>query len=320
MMIRKTIAYLSAPIALFLFLATSFFLSSMQVRPSSSEQPSFLITPPDVPTSISFANETIDLTDFDKRERMDRELMAFSYMHSTSLQILKKANRFFPIIEPILKANGVPDDLKYLMVIESNLNTQARSRAGAAGLWQFMPATAREFGLEVNRNIDERYNLSKSTVAACKYLKEAKNRYGSWITAAASYNAGQGRISSELNRQQVDTALDLWLVEETSRYMFRILAAKQLLSNPKTLGFKLKREQLYPPIPCKEVKVTYPIDNLVTFAKKHNVTYAQLKEFNPWLRERTLENRSGRTYLLLIPEKVSYNPKEIPVHNKKWIE
>ena len=151
----------------------------------------------DVPSSITFCGKNIDLTRYDRYERMDRELLAFTYMHSTSIQMIKKANRYFPIVEPILKANGIPDDFKYLMVIESNLNPNARSSAGAAGLWQFMQTTGREYGLEVNKNIDERYHVEKATEAACKYLKDAYDKYQDWIAVAASYNAGQARISTQ---------------------------------------------------------------------------------------------------------------------------
>ncbi|EGJ71073.1 Lytic transglycosylase catalytic [Bacteroides coprosuis DSM 18011] len=279
------------------------------------------ITPPSVPDQANFAGETVDLRRMDLRERMDRELMAFSYMHTSSILMVKRANRYFPVIEPILKANKIPDDLKYLMVIESSLNPLAMSPAGAAGFWQFMKGTGRDYGLEVNNNIDERYNIEKSTKAACSYLLDAYKKYGDWITAAASYNAGQGRITNELSRQDVDHAADLWLVQETSRYMFRLLAAKQFLENPKQFGFFLKREHLYPPIHYKYVSITYPISDLVEFAKKYNINYAQLKEANPWLRGRNLENKSGRTYIISIPttESLTYNPKHTPIHNKNWI-
>ena len=217
-----------------------------------SEVP-YCVTPPSVPEQATFDGETIDLRRYDRRERMDREMMSFTYMHSTTMLMLKRANRYFPIVEPILKANGIPDDFKYLMVIESSLNPIARSPAGAAGLWQFMPATGREFGLEVNDNIDERYNVEKATVAACKYFKQAYEKYGNWMAVSAAYNAGQGRITAQLDKQLADHAMDLWLVEETSRYMFRLLAAKEIFNNPQRFGFLLKREHLYPPIPYKKV-------------------------------------------------------------------
>ena len=221
----------------------------------------------DIPSSMEFCGTTIDLTRFDRRERMDRELLAFRYMHSTSLQIIKRANRYFPIIEPILQANGIPDDFKYLMAIESNVNPLARSVAGAAGLWQLMPGTARDFDLEVGNHVDERYHIEKSTQAACKYLKQAYSRFHNWETVAASYNAGQGRISQQMEKQYVDNALDLQLVEETARYTYRILAAKLLLTAPQKFGFYLKASDLYPPIPFRTIPVTQSIDDHPRFAK-----------------------------------------------------
>lgn len=285
-----------------------------------SEVP-YCVTSPTVPDKITFAGQEVDLKRYDHRERMDREQMSFTYMHSTTMLTIKRANRFFPIIEPILKENGVPDDFKYLAVIESNLNTLARSPAGAAGLWQFMQGTGREFGLEVNSNIDERYHVEKATRAACKYLKEAYAKYGNWLCVAAAYNGGQGRISSELKRQLVDQAVDLWLVEETSRYMFRLLAAKAVISNPQRYGFLLKREQLYPAIPYTEVTLTTGIENLAQFAKDKGITYAQLKDANPWLRDTSLQNKSGRTYVLKIPtsEGMHYDPKKTVAYDKNWV-
>lgn len=276
---------------------------------------------PEVPAEVSFADETIKLNRSDLRERMDREITAFTYSHQLTLLMIKRANRYFPIVEPILKECGVPDDLKYLMVIESNLNPLARSSAGAAGMWQFMQETGRKYGLEVNVNIDERYNIEKATRAACAYLKESYELYGDWMTVAASYNAGQNGITRRLNQQGVDNAMDLWLVEETSRYMFRILTAKMVLENPKAYGFMLKRSQLYPYIAPKEiVTTTQQIDDLTAFAKEHGVTVAQLKEENPWLREYTMNNKSGRTYRLRIPdvEGLHYDPAKTKPHNPNW--
>ena len=231
-----------------------------------SEVP-YCVTPPTVPEQAIFDGDTIDLRRYDRRERMDREMMSFTYMHSTTMLMLKRANRYFPIIEPLLKANGIPDDFKYLMVIESSLNPIARSPAGAAGLWQFMPATAREFGLEVNDNVDERYHIEKATAAACRYFKQAYAKYGDWMAVSAAYNAGQGRISSQLDKQLADHAMDLWLVEETSRYMFRLLAVKEVFGNPQRFGFLLKREHLYPVIPYKEVTINTEISDLSDFAQ-----------------------------------------------------
>lgn len=306
---------LTAAIALCAGSSLPFLAGSSTLNPErdsvKSEVP-YCVTSPSVPDKITFAGQAIDLLRYDHRERMDRELMSFTYMHSTTMLMVKRANRYFPVIEPILKANGLPDDFKYLAVIESNLNPLAKSPAGAAGLWQFMSATGREFGLEVNSNIDERYHIEKETKAACKYLKDAYQKYGNWLCVAAAYNAGQGRISTQLQKQMVDQAVDLWLVEETSRYMFRLLAAKAVISNPQQYGFLLKREHLYPPIPYTEVTVTTGIGNLAQFAKDKGITYAQLKDANPWLRDTSLMNKSGRTYILKIPTQAGmhYTPRK----------
>mgnify|MGYP003299752875 FL=1 len=276
---------------------------------------------PEVPQSVTFCGQRIDLTRFDRYERMDRELLAFTYMHSTSIQMVKKANRYFPIVEPILKKNGIPDDFKYLMVIESNLNPNARSSAGAAGLWQFMKTTGREYGLEVNDNIDERYHVEKATAAACQYLKDAYEKYQDWVAVAASYNAGQARISSQLEKQYVKDALDLHLVEETARYVYRIIAAKIMFQDPTRFGFELKASQLYQPIPYREIVIDFEISNLAEWALKHGTTYSMLKIMNPWLRQDFLQNKSRRTYILQIPkeERLHHFPEKVVPHDKNWV-
>lgn len=275
----------------------------------------------EVPESIVFCGTAIDLTRFDRRERMDRELMAFAYMHSTSLQIIKRANRYFPIVDPILKEYGVPEDFKYLMAIESNVNPLARSVAGAAGLWQFMPGTAKEFGLEVNSHVDERYDVEKATRAACKYLKQAYARFGNWETVAASYNAGQGRISRQQDRQYAENALDLYLVEETARYVYRILAVKTMLADPKKFGFRLRASDLYPPIPYHTVKVTGHIEDLPRFAKSQGTNFSLLRNMNPWLRDFSLPNHGKKEYVIRIPDKeeMHYNPRVIVPYDKNWV-
>lgn len=299
---------------------TSSSLFNTENESVKSEVPS-LTAPPNIPESVSFAGENIPMNRYDLRERLDRELMAFTFMHSTTMLTIKKANRYLPIIEPILRQYGVPDDMKYLAIIESNLNTQAKSPAGAAGMWQFMQTTGRQYGLEVNNNIDERYHIEKATIAACKYLKEAYEKYGDWLSVAASYNGGQARITSELSKQQAEKATDLWLVEETSRYMFRLLAAKQVFSNPQRFGFLLKREHLYHVMKYNEITITKGIDTLANFAKENGISYRELKDANPWLRQTNLQNKSGRTYVLKIPTKETlyYNPKETKVHYQPWI-
>ncbi|KAA6352202.1 Membrane-bound lytic murein transglycosylase D [termite gut metagenome] len=275
----------------------------------------------DVPEKAEFAGQTIDLSRYDLRERMDRELMAFTYMHSSTMLMIKRANRYFPVVESILKENGVPDDFKYLMAIESNLNIEAYSPVGAVGLWQFMPTTGKEYGLEINKNIDERYNIVKATRAACKYFKDSYTKYGDWLAVAAAYNGGQARITAELQRQKANTAVDLRLVEETSRYIFRLMAVKLVFSDPKSFGFLIKKEHLYPPISYEEVKVNESIADLADFAKIKSITYAQLKDANPWLRDFSLENKSQRTYILNIPtlQSINYNPKKTIPHDKRWV-
>ena len=286
-----------------------------------SELPSPVVSPK-VPDKIDFAGQSIDLHRADLHERMDREMLAFTYSHQLTLLMIKRANRFFPIIEPILKECGVPDDLKYLMVIESNVDPCIKSSAGAAGLWQFMPVSGREYGLEINDNIDERYHIEKATRAACAYLKKSYTRFGDWMTVAAAYNGGPGSIIKKQSEQGVESAMNMLLVEETSRYMFRILAAKTIFTNPARYGFILRSEDLYPYIPPKEViTTTQQIDNLATFAKEHGVTLAQLRNENPWLRQNMMSNKSGRTYQLKIPDgkALFYNPKDTKAHDKNWV-
>lgn len=275
----------------------------------------------DIPKEVEFAGEKIDLDRYDMHERFDRELNSFTYFHSTTLLLIKRANRYLPIIEPILKKNGVPDDFKYLAVIESNLDPKAVSPAKAAGLWQFLKTTGKEFGLEISPEVDERYHVEKATEAACKYLKQAYNKYGSWASVALSYNAGQGRISGELNKQQAEDGLDLLLVEETSRYYFRMAAIKQILEHPSRYGFILNAKQLYKPMTYNKIKVTNTIPDLAAFATEQKITYAQLKDANPWLIDRKLTVVGNNSYELNVPTEASlYYSKEAPkVHNKAWI-
>ncbi|MEA5080090.1 MAG: lytic transglycosylase domain-containing protein [Dysgonamonadaceae bacterium] len=275
----------------------------------------------EIPDQVTFAGETTTTERYDIRERLDRELNTFTYMHGSTMLMIKRANRLFPIIEPILKRNGIPDDMKYLAVIESNLDSDAKSPAGAIGLWQFMSSTAKEYGMEVTSEVDERYNIEKSTIGACRYLKSAYAKYGSWSAASMSYNGGMARINSALNNQEVEEAMDLWLVQETTRYYYRMLAAKLIFENPRDYGFVLKPEQLYKPIEFKEVKISTSIPNLVTFAQQNGVTYAQLKDFNTWLRDDKLTNKNGKTYTILIPteESLYYKKGEkYKIHNLNW--
>ena len=252
------------------------------------------------PKQMDFAGEAIPYYLNDVQERLDREMITNLNYHTNTTLVLKRANKVFPVIEPILKQYGVPDDFKYLAVIESSL-VNAVSPAGARGVWQFMPETAKEKGMEVNDFVDERYHLEKSTVAACKYLVEAKNKFGNWTLAAASYNGGMAGISKRLQEQEVTDFYDLLLTEETSRYVFRILALKEIMQNPTKYGFEMPKEVLYQLIPVKKVEVDSSITNLATFAKSQGINYKILKIHNPWLRDKKLINKTGKKYELEIP-------------------
>lgn len=275
-----------------------------------------------IPQKINFAGQTIPLNRYDMRERFDREQISIAYNHSTSLLIIKKANKYFPIIEPILAQKGIPEDFKYLAVIESNLEPRALSPAQAAGIWQLMPKTGEQLGLTVNSEVDERYHIEKATEAACKYFKSAYSKFNDWATVAASYNGGMGRISEELAEQQTDTSLDLLLTSETSRYVFRILAMKQFLENPKQFGFHLLREDFYPTIRTNQITVNTMVEDWTEWAKQFGISYSQLKDFNIWLRDRKLTNENKTEYQLKIPEKTDfiYDIRNINIHNPNWVD
>ena len=255
---------------------------------------------PAVPEFMVFAGDTIRFDRQDLYERMDRELISFTYMHTNSTLMLKRSDRMFAKVLPIMREEGVPEDLKYLMAIESNFEPKALSSAGAAGLWQFTKSTAKEYGLEVTAEVDERYDIEKETRAACRYLKDAYAKFGDWMTVAASYNGGQNGIARRIESQRRKKAMDLWLVEETSRYMFRILAAKMFFESPESFGFYEKER--YPLDSFEVVSVSGPIESLVDFAEEHGVSYAQLKGANLWLRDSMLTNKAGKTYKILIPK------------------
>ena len=263
---------------------------------------SYIIKAVKIPEDLSFAGEKVPLYKADILERIDRELLVNTYWQSNALLWFKRTHKYFPIIEPILKEKGVPDDFKYLAVIESDLRN-VTSPAGAKGMWQMLKAAARENGLEVNDNVDERYHLEKATRAACDYLIKAKNRLGSWTLAAAAYHAGNFGIEQRLQDQQVASYYDVLAGENTERYVPRIIAAKEILSNPEKYGFQFEKEDLYTLSPSYPIKVDTPITNIATFAKKYGTNYKVLKMHNPWLRENKLNNASRKEYFIKIPEK-----------------
>ena len=252
------------------------------------------------PDKFSLAGERVPLERIDVTEAFKKELIVNTYLHSHTIQVLKHAPHYFHTIEPILKEEGVPDDFKYLAVIESSLNPLAVSYAGAVGIWQLMSGTAKELGLEVSNDVDERYHLEKATRAACAYLKKAYQKFGSWTLAAASYNGGMNMLSKQQDRQKETNFYDLLLGEETGRYVYRLLALKQIMEEPHLYDFYV--EQLYPVEPVTLVKVTQSIKDLAEFAKEHGISYKTLKRFNPWLRQTSLKIGKHKTYYIAIPE------------------
>ncbi|WP_203256702.1 lytic transglycosylase domain-containing protein [Hyunsoonleella ulvae] len=259
-----------------------------------------------VPEDLSFAGEAMPLDNPDILERMDRELLVNTYWQSNGLLMFKRAKKYFPVIEPILAKYGVPDDFKYLAVIESGL-TNAVSPAGARGVWQIMKATGRENGLEVNTNVDERYHLEKATEVASKYLIRAKEQLGSWTLAAAAYNAGNAGVARRLEEQNVSDYYDLLLGEETGRYVFRIVALKEILSHPDKYGFNFRDKDLYTNIPTFKVEVDTAVTDFTKFAERFGINYKILKIHNPWLREPHLNNKSRKQYFIEIPKEGYYN-------------
>lgn len=254
----------------------------------------------DLPAEVSFAGEPVPLNVPDVYERLDKELQINVYLHSSTLFLLKRANRWFPQMEEILKANDIPSDFKYLPLIESAL-LNATSPKDAVGYWQILESSGKELGLEITKEVDERYDPIKSTEAACRYLKKAYKKFGNWTLVAASYNRGVGGVSREMENQQVDNYYDIHMNDETSRYVFRLLAIKEIFENPDKYGFKLKPAHLYQPESLKQVEVNETIRDLVVFAKSQGANYKLLKRHNPWLRQNRLTVKKGRKYQIALP-------------------
>ena len=255
----------------------------------------------DLPKELNFAGENVPMDVFWVREAYDRELLTNVYWHSSTFLMIKRTNRFFPVIEPILKKNGVPDDFKYLALAESSLSNVV-SPSGAAGYWQFMKETATSYGLEISDEVDERYNLEKSTEAACKFLLSSYQRFGSWTLAAAIYNAGQDNIAKPMSFQKGTDYYSTFLNPETSRYIFRILAIREILKNPEKFGFHLRKKDLYPVIPCQQIIVDTTINDLSAFAISKGLNYKILRELNPWIKKYSLTNKIKKSYILQLPD------------------
>ena len=262
----------------------------------------YRIYSPILPDTLSFAGEKVPLSTYYVHEGLDLEVITNMYRHSSTMLYFKRANRYFPIIEPILKKNGIPSDFKYLCVIESGL-TNATSPAKAQGFWQFIPSTGANYGLTVNDEIDMRNNLTASTEAACKYIRSLYNKFHSWTAAAAAYNCGENGLARRISKQSTDNYYDLWLNSETSRYVYRILAMKLIMQNPQKYGFHLRQCDLYPPIPTRAATLSGQNVDLYEFARSNGTSYKMLRMLNPWIQTDVLKNKSNQKYMVQLPVK-----------------
>lgn len=289
------------PAIAILFFLFGFQTTASNAQNNNSPNNNTTITAPPMPSQVDFAGEALPMDNFDAKERFDRELISNCFRHSATLLFLKRANRYFPIIEPILAKYGIPDDVKYLAVAESALSN-AVSPMGASGFWQFMPNSAKEKGLEISAEIDERYHLEKATIAACEYLKDAHKKLGSWVLAAAAYNMGRSGLQKKLKEQGGTNYFDLDLNTETARYILRIMAIKEVMEHPTSYGFQVQKKDLYPPMPVfKTVVEKGSIPSLADYAKKHQISYRMLKLYNPWLLTSSLSNIAKHSYKIKIP-------------------
>jgi membrane-bound lytic murein transglycosylase D len=301
--------FISVAGLLALFAISQVFISSTgkESNQKTGDSTVFGIWAPAIPAHLEFAGEKLPLEDFEVKERLDKEILVNTYWQSQTFLIIKKTNRFFPQIEVLLKANGIPDDFKYLALAESALSNVV-SPAGASGFWQFMEETGKKYGLEINDEVDERYDLEKSTLAACRYLKDSYAQFKNWTLVAASYNMGPAGVRKQLQAQGVDSYYDLYLNNETSRYILRIMAMKQICQNPALYGYNFKKEDLYAPIPVDLVKVDTAVVSWPLFALKQGTNYKMLKTLNPWMRTSYMKNKHNKTYYVSIP-KVRSNSK-----------
>lgn len=295
---KKNILWIASAIAI--LIAIPFFINATPSTKKTGEN--YIIKAIKLPNEIHFANEKVPVYNNDIRERIDREFLVNTYWQSNGLLLIKRAHKYFPIIEPILAKHNIPEDFKYLAVIESGLQN-VTSPAGAKGFWQLMPETAKEYGLEVNSNVDERYHLEKATEAACQYLLKAKEEFGTWTEAAAAYNVGMNGLSRRMEEQQVTSYYDVLLPDETARYLPRIIAIKEILSKPYDYGFVYEKNDLYLLPKYRTVKLDSVIHNIAGFAKNFNTNYKELKLLNPWLRENKLNNSTRTEYKIKIPVK-----------------
>jgi len=270
-------------------------------EPDENFPQGYRIVSPEIPNYLEFAGEKIPTENFEVYERMEREFLSNTYWHSATILAIKRANRWFPVIEPILKKNNIPDDFKYLSVAESNLDNVV-SPAGATGFWQFMNEAGEKYGLEINSQVDERYDVEKSTEAACQYLRDSYNMFGSWIASAASYNMGQDGVKKQQERQKAKNYFNLVLNSETSRFVARIVSLKYILQNPEKYGFDIKNEVKYKPLEYSEVRLDSSVADLADYATSLGVNYFILKMYNPWLRNNYLSNKTKKIYTIKLPK------------------
>ena len=319
--ITKLFLYTIIPISA-IFISTHFFTSSQTEEGENKQyneefKNNYSIFAVDIPKDLNFASEKVPLNNYDVLETIDREFLVNTYWQSQTILFLKRANKYFPIIEPILKKNNIPDDFKYLAVAESGL-TNASSPSGAKGFWQFLKATGKEYGLEINREVDERYNLEKSTQAACDFFNKSYKKFGNWTLVAASYNMGMSGLNKQLKRQYTNNYWDLLLNSETSRYVNRIVAIKTILSNPDKFGFHIRQKDLYRFIETTTIEIDSTVSDFGLFAYKNGMNYKILKIFNPWLRDNKLTNNKRKKYIILAPKnktRVFYIPDSLKVIN-----
>lgn len=283
------------------FFTIVLFASYLNDQPLDTEPTGQQIKPVALRDTFDFAGEMLPMKNFDVRERLDRELLVNTYWHSSTLLNLKKQSKYFPIIEPILSKYGIPDDFKYLSVAESNLSN-ANSPAGAKGFWQLMPTTAKAYGLEISNGIDERFHLEKATEVACQYLLHYKEKFGNWTMAAAAYNLGATKMTEEIRSQKTNNYYEMNLNEETSRYVFRLVAIKEILTHPGEFGFYLTPEDGYPPLePYRNDTIQNSISSLADYAQSKGITYRMLKVYNPWLLDSKLDNSNEKTFVIKLP-------------------
>jgi len=294
-------------IGLIFFAITLFFAdntTNANSNPNENFPQGYRIVSPEMPNYLEFASEKIPTENFEVYERMEREFLSNTYWHSSTILAIKRANRWFPLIEPILKKNNIPDDFKYLAVAESNLENVI-SPAGATGFWQFMKPAGEKYGLEINSLVDERYDVEKSAEAACKYLRDSYDMFGSWIVAAASYNMGQDGVKDQSERQKSKNYFNLVLNSETSRFVARIISLKYILQNPEKYGFDIKSEDKYKPLEYSEVTLDSSVADLADYAKSLGINYFILKMYNPWLRDNYLSNKTKTAYIIKLPKEGS---------------